>query len=74
MKLQDATERYEAYEAQFEKKRQAWQEELACAPLTAFGRKKELKQKLCELDQRLADYRAALGLDELQKAVNRSVR
>lgn len=67
LKIDDARERYEAYEAQFERSRQAWQDELASAPLTAFGRRKELKQKLSELDQNLTDYREQLGLDELRR-------
>ena len=71
MKCQAAGERYEAYEAQFEQQRQAWQDELARAPLTAFGRKKELKQKLSELDHKLQQYRTELGLDELQSQLRK---
>ena len=67
LKIDDARERYEAYEAQFERVREAWQDELASVPLTAFGRRKELKQKLSELEQNLADYREQLGLDELRR-------
>lgn len=67
LKIDDARERYEAYEAQFIQVRQDWQDELASAPLTAFGRRKELKQKLSELEQTLSDYRAQTGLDELRR-------
>lgn len=71
LRVEDATERYEAYEAQFEHQRRSWQNELNRAPLTAFGRKKELKGKLQALDQKLSDYRAKIGLDELQKQLGK---
>lgn len=67
MQLEDATERYEAYEAQFLPEREVWLNELECAPLTAFGRKKELRQKLSELEEKLRAYRAELKLDELHE-------
>lgn len=67
LKIDDARARYEAYEAQFVQARQDWQDELSSAPLTAFGRRKELKQKLLELEQTLSEYRERLGLDELQR-------
>ena len=66
-RMEDATERYEAYEAQFLTDREAWLSELEHAPLTAFGRKKELKLKLSELERQLNEYRAELGLDELAR-------
>jgi hypothetical protein len=66
MKLEDARERYDAYEAQFARHREAWEQELRCAPLTAFGRRKELKQKLAALQEQLANYRKELALDDLQ--------
>ena len=71
LRVEDATERYEAFEAQFEKQRAAWQNELSHAPLTAFGRKKELKEHLLSLEQRLADHRASLRLDELQRQLKK---
>lgn len=64
--LEKARERFEAYEGQFERQRARWQEELERAPVTAFARKKELKQKLSGLDEQLLAYRRELGLDELQ--------
>ena len=71
MRLEDATEKYEAFEAQFSADRDRWLTELEHAPMTAFGRKKELKQRLAELDERLADYRAELALDELTEQYRR---
>ena len=64
--LDAAMERYEAFEAQFEKQREAWQSELACAPLTAFARRKELKQRITDLEMRLDDFREQMRIDELQ--------
>ena len=74
LKIEDARERYEAYEAQFVPVRQAWQDELSCAPLTAFGRRRELKQKLSELELSLAQYREELGLDKLQEQYRKMKR
>ena len=71
MRLEDARGRYDAYASQFEDQRQAWEEELRCAPLTAFGRRKELKQKLAALDDKLLEYRKALELDDLQAQYNK---
>lgn len=71
MRLEDARERYEAFEAQFEDQREGWEEELRCAPLTAFGRRKELKQKLAALEETLLQYRRDLELDELQSQYNK---
>lgn len=71
MRLEDARERYDAYEAQFENDRKAWEEELRCAPLTAFGRRKELKQKLSALNEKLLQYRKEFGLDDLQAQYNK---
>lgn len=71
MRLVDAVEKMEAYEAQFDRQRADWQYELAHAPLTAFGRKKELKQKLAAMEQRIRSYRVELKLDELQAEYNR---
>ncbi len=64
--LDRAVERYEAFEAQFARQREAWQNELACAPLTAFARRRELKRNMTELELKLDEYRAQLRLDELQ--------
>lgn len=66
LRLEKAREKFEAYEAQFERRREAWEEELKNAPLTAFGRKKELKQRLTALDEQILAYRRELRLDELQ--------
>lgn len=66
VRLENATERYSAYEAQFAADREAWEDELSHAPLTAFARKRELKQKLTELEEKLEQFRIELGLDELQ--------
>lgn len=74
MKIEDARERYEAYEAQFDDDRAAWLDELSCAPLTAFGRRRELKQKLSELELRLEQYREELGLDELLRKYQKMKR
>ena len=71
MRLGDTPEKMEAYEAQFDRQRANWQYELAHAPLTAFGRKKELKQKLAAMEQRIRSYRVELKLDELQAEYNR---
>ena len=65
MRMEDARERYEAYEAQFSEQRDAWEWELEHAPFTAFGRKKELKHQLTLLEEKLASYRAQVRLDEL---------
>ena len=74
MKIEDARERYDAYEAQFVPVRSAWQDELSSAPLTAFGRRRELKQKLSELELSLEQYRRELGLDELQQQYRKMKR
>lgn len=74
LRLEQANERYDAYKAQFESSRQAWLDELEHAPLTAFGRRRELKSKLSELEQRLEDFRAELGLDELQEQYRKMVQ
>lgn len=74
LRLKQANERYDAYEAQFESSRQAWLDELEHAPLTAFGRRRELKSKLSELEQRLEDFRVELGLDELQEQYRKIVQ
>ena len=71
MRLVDAMDKMQAYEAQFERRRASWEYELAHAPLTAFGRKKELKQKLAALDEQIKSYRSELGLDELQTEYNK---
>ena len=65
-KLEDAREKYEAYEEQFEDTRRDWEDELATAPLTAFARRKELKQNLMSLNTQLDEYRRFLDLDGLQ--------
>lgn len=74
MKIEDAREKYEAYEAQFDRSRKAWQDELSCAPLTAFGRRRELKQKLSDLELCLEQYREELGLDELLRQYQKMKR
>ncbi len=74
MRIEDAKEKYEAYEAQFIPVRSAWQDELSCAPLTAFGRRRELKQKLSELETSLEQYREELGLDGLQEQYRKMKR
>lgn len=74
MKIEDAHEKYEAYEAQFDGDRAAWQDELSCAPLTAFGRRRELKQKLSDLELRLEQYREELGLDGLLRQYQKMKR
>lgn len=66
LQLEDAREKYEAYEEQFEDTRRDWEDELATAPLTAFGRRKELKQNLISLKSQLDEYRRFLDLDGLQ--------
>ena len=66
LRLEKARERYEAYQGQFERRRAQWEEELKNAPVTAFARKKELKQRLAALDEQILAYRRELGLDELQ--------
>lgn len=66
LRLEKARERYEAYEGQFERHRAQWQDELKNAPITAFARKKELKQKLAALDEQLLAKRRELCLDDLQ--------
>lgn len=68
MKLDDTQERCEAYEAQFASRREAWQQELEQAPWTAFGRRRELKEKLASLEQKVREYRDASGLCELMSA------
>ena len=66
LRLEKARERYEALVEQWEGRRERWEHELKNAPLTAFARKKELKQKLAALDEQLIAYRRELCLDELQ--------
>lgn len=73
-RLDDANEKYEAYEAQFAADRDAWLKELEHAPVTAFGRKKELKQRLAELDARLVAYRQELRVDELSQEYQNILR
>ncbi len=68
--LEDAREKYDAYEEQFEDTRRGWEDELATAPLTAFARRKELKQNLIALDAQLDEYRRFLDLDGLQARYN----
>lgn len=67
LRLEKARERYEAYQGQLERRREQWQYELKNAPVTAFGRKKELKQKLAALDEQILAYRRELGVDDLQE-------
>lgn len=66
-KLEDAREKYEAYQEQFEDTRRGWEDELATAPLTAFARRKELKHNLITLDAQLDEYRRFLNLDGLEE-------
>ncbi|MBO5897892.1 MAG: hypothetical protein J6R04_02660 [Clostridia bacterium] len=61
-----ATERYEAFEAQFLRQREAWQEELTNAPVTAFARRRELKKNMAELELRLDEYREELQIEALE--------
>ncbi len=68
MRLDDTEERCEAYEAQFASRRAAWQEELENAPWTAFGRRRELKEKLAELERQIREYRDASELSALKEA------
>ena len=67
LRIENAQQTYDAYEAQFDAARTAWQQELSGAPLTAFGRRRELKQKLSQLEISLEEYRRELGLDELRQ-------
>lgn len=69
--LDRATERYEAFEAQFERQREAWQSELACAPLTAFARRRELKQSIADLEARLDEFREELHIEELRANIRK---
>ena len=71
MRLTDAIERMEAFEAQFERRREAWRYELSHAPMTAFGRRKELKQNLASVDEQIQNYRLELKLDELWAEYNK---
>lgn len=74
LKIDNAQEKYDAYKAQFDEVRQAWQDELSCAPLTAFGRRRELKQKLSELEISLEEYRQEIGLDGLRQQYRKMKR
>jgi hypothetical protein len=71
MRLSDAMERMEAFEAQFERRREAWRHDLSHAHMTAFGRKKELKQNLASVNEQIQNYRLELKLDELQTEYNK---
>lgn len=66
-RIDRATERYEAFEAQFERQREAWQNELVNAPKTAFARRRELKRRMAELELQLDEYHEELQIDELQE-------
>ena len=65
--MENALEKYEAYEEQFESTRVCWEDELATLPLTAFARRRELKNNLVALNEQLDNYRRLLDLDNLQK-------
>ncbi len=67
LQLENAQEKYDAFEDQFKRQREKWEEELQNAPLTAFGRRRELKQKLMELEEKLENMREECGLDDLNR-------
>lgn len=67
LRLENALEKYEAYEEQFESTREGWEDELVTLPLTAFARRRELKNNLVALNEQLDNYRRLLDLDNLQK-------
>ena len=66
IRLNDALEKYAAYEEQFADTRAGWEDELATLSLTAFARRKELKKNLIALNEQLDNYRRLLDLDRLQ--------
>ena len=74
LRWQDAKEEYEAYCEPLLAHEQAWQLELDRAPVTAFARKKELKEKLASVREQMESFRQELQLDELDEAVRRHRR
>lgn len=66
LKLDSTQEKYDAYAAQYDKQRRAWEDELERVPLTAFGRRRELKQRLMAVQQKIREYRDSIGLDALR--------
>ncbi len=71
LELEDAQERYAALEEETERRRVAWERELKNLPLTAFGRRKELKRKLSESREDLEEERKNLKIDELSARYRR---
>ena len=71
LRLEDATERYNAYCAPLNRKKDALQAELDRAPLTAFGRKKELRAKIAELIEKIEAYREQVGIDAISAEFTR---
>ena len=66
LRVEDANERCDAYCAPLIRQKEALQAELDCAPLTAFGRKKELRAKIAELMAKIDEYREQSGVDTLE--------
>ena len=66
LRVDDANERCDAYCAPLIRQKEALQAELDCAPLTAFGRKKELRAKIAELMAKIDEYREQSGIDALE--------
>jgi hypothetical protein len=67
LRLDDVTERYDAFCAPLLQKKEAMQLELDRAPLTAFARKKELRAAIAALVARMDEFHEQSGMDEIEK-------
>lgn len=65
LKIADEEERLQAAIAPLQARLEAMENELAVAPITAFGRKKELKQGIRQTQEEIAEIEAQSTLDAL---------